>query len=77
MVLGLTPEAYAVYRCDAPFGSPGEIVTLNGSLLFFVSFNQAKEAALEFLQIFEDAQIAPPKYVWIAPISRLWIDGEL
>lgn len=77
MPLGLIPEAYAVYRCETSFGGAGEIVTMHGERLFFASFNDAKIAAEEFLSYFTDPAFPPPKYVWIAPIQRLWIDGEL
>ena len=73
MVLGLTAEAYVVYKCEGQ-ANP-EVVAINGSLLFFVSFNSAKQAAEDYLAILANDNVAPPQYLWIEPISKLWING--
>lgn len=73
MVLGLTAEAYAVYQCPVPDGNP-VIVSINGGLLFFKSFTDAKNAAEAYIAPLVAAGVAPP-YVWIEPISRLWTNG--
>jgi len=74
MVLGLTSEAYVVYKCIVPNGAP-EIISINGGLLFFRSFNEAKQAALDYIALFDSEPAALPNYIWIEPISKLWING--
>ncbi len=76
MVLGLTPEAYAVMYCDSLPPAGSIVASISGSFLFFTSFNAAKEAVQVLLSLYELTQNLPPKYIWIQPISKLWVDGE-
>ncbi len=75
MVLGLTAEAYVVYWAY-DVGTNPLIASIDENLLFFTSFSAAKSAAEEFIAFFVHDLVPPPKYVWIEPISKLWIDGE-
>lgn len=77
MVLGLTPEAYAVMYCDAPPPAASLVASISGSLLFFTSFNAAKDAVAALLALYELTENSPPQYIWIQPVSRLWVDGTL
>lgn len=88
MVLGITPEAYAVFLCEKintdlnPIAkAPASIASINDELLVFNSYQAAKEAAELYLSNFPYQQtptlvIQAPKYVWVAPIMKLWVDGE-
>lgn len=75
MVLGLTAEGYVVYQAANSTANP-EVVSINGNLLFFTAFNAAKQAAEAYIQTYLDSFAPPPPYVWIEPISKLWINGE-
>jgi len=75
MVLGLTPEAYIVYYLPDLLNNP-VVASVNGGLLFFRSYSDAKQAAEIFLASFTDPEhYGPPPYVWIQPASKLWING--
>lgn len=74
MVLGLTPEGYAVYVIDSAGQTP-VVGSINGALLFFNSFNAAKDSVPGLIQVCVDGNGYPPLYVWIEPINRLWKNG--
>ncbi len=76
MVLGLPllPEAYVVYKALHEQANP-EVVSMNGALLFFRSYNEAKTAAETYLALLTYDEVEPPKYLWIEPINKLWVDG--
>lgn len=76
MVLGLTPEAYVVYYSPYEQSNP-VIASMNGALLFFSAYSQAKAAAEAFIQTYVVDNVEVPKYIWIQPVNRLWVDGEL
>jgi len=77
MPLGLTPDGYAVYT--TPSETPGAIpavVYMNGGLLFFKAYNDAKVAAEAFIQSIRDAGTDLPAYVWIGPTYKTWYQGN-
>lgn len=75
MVLGLTPEGYAVMWCENT-GNPAIVASLEDSgLLVFKSFNDAKDAAPAFIASYLSINGYEPAYVWIQPVSRLWLNG--
>lgn len=75
MVLGLLPEGYVVYYIYG-YGSPN-IASINNSLLFFTSYNAAKQAAEDYIASFTDLESTPlPDHIWIEPIQKLWINGQ-
>ncbi len=72
MVLGLTSEGYVVYYAYSAGTFPC-IASINGALLFFTAFSAAKAAAEDFRALFAETHDVP-KYVWIQPINKIWID---
>lgn len=77
MVLGLTPDGYVVYTI--PLGGVGAqptVVYMNGGLLFFKNYSDAKTAAEAFIQSIRDQGTALPEWVWIEPIYKTWHWGD-
>ena len=76
MVLGLTPEAYVVYYINVEGETYPRIAHISNAALFFTAYNDAKNAAEDFLEHLALIGDPTPVYTWIAPIYKLWVNGE-